>query len=508
MLKGVIKIEENIRRNYYIVSNVNTGTLTIIDSLCNTILKEIEVGTSPYNLVFKDNNSVAVACNISNTISFVNCISGEVKQNYIPNNGNLQIDSINKKIYVSNTSEINIYDIKLEKLLGVIKGFSAIIDLKFSIDGSKLYVLDTLLKELRIYSNDNYKLIDSFKDLGINPRYFLISDDDKFAYIAIASNILKIDIISKQFMIINMPKGSLIAGMILKDRTLFASNPGLNRIELINIDSNNAYDFILTSTPGPTNLLITEDNTKLLVTNRGHDGYGTIDILDLKSNVIITTIYMDKYNSQPYGIISLSLPHTYNSSVAITNLQQINRGTTIIAKKIFASYDETVNFPNININLPKESNSVYTFESIIFKPGIIVNSSQYKNKLTTTSGISRVKFIGRVNYIIGYVKNYKKEKINGFFEKPIEFFLDIPTDRHLEEFEVNIKTITKIIGTPEIVDNVIRFGVSSRMELKIIGEDEIYITSLKENYDNEEDDFEPFCGFGGPIFMDETTFPL
>lgn len=508
MLKGVIKIDENIRKNYYIVSNINTGTLTIIDSLCNMILKEIEVGISPYNLVMKDNNTVAVACNVSNTISFVNCISGEIKQNYIPNNGNLQIDKINKKIFVSNTCEINIYDMNLEKLLGAIEGFSAIVDLKLNSDGSKLYVLDTLQKELRIYSNDNYKLIHSFRDLGMNPRYFLITEDDKFAYISIGSNILKINIISKKFIVLNMPKGSLIAAMILKDRILYASNLGLNRIELINIDSNKAYDFILTSTPEPTKLLITEDNTKLLVTNRRHDGYGTIDILDLKSNIIIATIYMNEYNSHPYDIISLSLPYTYAFPVAITNLQQINEGTTIIAKKVFASYNENVNFPIININLPKDFNSVYTFENIIFKPGIIVNNSQYRNKLSATSGFSSIKFIGRVNYILDYVKNNKKESINGFFEKPIELFLDIPKDRELEEFEISIKTITKIIDDPEIVDNVIRFGVFSRMEFKIIGEDEIYITSLKENYDNEGEDFEAFDGFGGSIFMDETIFPV
>ncbi|MBU3192054.1 hypothetical protein K9O30_21440 [Clostridium bowmanii] len=504
----MIKIDENITRNYYIVSNLNTGTLTIVDSLCNMILKEIEVGRSPYNLVLKDNNTVAVACNISNTISFVNCISGEIKQNYIPNNGNLQIDKTNKKTFVSNTFEINIYDINLEKLLGNIGGFSAIIDLKLNRDGSKLYVLDTLLKELRIYSNDNYKLINSFRDLGMNPRCFLISDDDKFAYISIGSNILKIDIISKKLMVLNLPKGSLIAGMILKDRILYASNQGLNRIELINIDNNIAYDFIMTSTLEPTKLLITEDNTKILVTNRGRDGYGTIDIVDLKYNIIIATIYMKKYNSQPYDVISLSLPYTYIPPVAITNLQQINKGITIIAKKVFASYNENVNFPIININLPKDLNSIYTFENIIFKPGIIVNNSQYRNKLSTTSGFSSIKFIARVNYIIDYVKNHKKESINGFFEKPIELFLDIPKDRELEEFEINIKTITKIIGTPEIADNVIRFGVFSRMELKIIGEDEIYINSLKENYDNEGEDFEAFDGFGGSIFVDETIFPL
>ncbi|MGK0468860.1 YncE family protein, partial [Clostridium sp.] len=409
----MIKIDGSIRKSFYIVSNIKTATLTIIDGLCNTILKEIEVSIRPYNLAVMDNNIVAVACDISNTISLVNCISGETKQRTIPNNGNLQIDRINKKIYVSNTSEVVIYDINLENVLGRICGFSAIIDLKLSKDGSKLYILDTLTKELRIYSTDIYKLICSFQNIGINPSYLLISEDDKTVYISSVNNILRVDIDSKNIIDISLPKGSLIGGMILKDHNLYASNLGLNRIELVNTHTNIAYDFILTSSPGPTRLFITDDNTKLLVTNRNHENYGSIDIIDLKSNALIGLILMNTINSQPYDVISLSIPYTYVPPVAITDLQKGNQGITIIAKKIFASCNENVDFHSINMNLskdidlPKDINSSYIFKNIIFKPGIIVDNSKVMSRLSTTSGFSSIKFIARVNYIINYIVNNK-----------------------------------------------------------------------------------------------------
>ena len=307
----MIKIDESIRKSFYIVSNIKTATLTIIDGLCNTILKEIKVSERPYNLAVMDNNTVAVACDISNTIALVNCISGETKQRSIPNNGNFQIDRINKKIYVSNTSEVNIYDINLETLLGRICGFSAIIDLKVNKDGSKLYILDILTKKLRIYSTDTYKLICSFENIGVNPSYLLISEDDKTAYISTTNKILRIDIDSRNIIGISLPKGSLIGGMILKDHNLYASNMGLNRIEIINTHTNIAYDFILTSSPVPTRLFITDDNTKLLVTNRNHGNYGSVDIIDLKSNALSGLILMDTLNSEPYDVISLSIPYTY-----------------------------------------------------------------------------------------------------------------------------------------------------------------------------------------------------
>ena len=74
-----------------------------------------------------------------------------------------------------------------------------------------LYVLDILLKELRIYSTDSYNLINSFENLGINPSYLLISKDDKTAYISMENNILKIDIDSKIYTNLILPEGSLIS---------------------------------------------------------------------------------------------------------------------------------------------------------------------------------------------------------------------------------------------------------------------------------------------------------
>jgi len=499
----VIEIAESIRKKNYFVSNLKTGTLTVIDGFCNTILKEITVDKNPFKLALKDNNTIAVACDISNTILLINCITGEHKKCLIPNNGKIEIDRTNKKIYISNTFEIYIYDINLEKLLARIKGFSAIVDLRLNKDGSKLYVLDTLLKELKIYRTDSYKLVNSFEKLGVNPAYILVSKDDKTAYISMQNNILKIDIESKIYTNLILTPKSVIAGMILNDNTLYAANLTLNRIELINIDIYKVYKFIPTSKPEPTKLFITDDNTKLLVTNRSHESYGGIDIIDLKSNSLIASILMNTINSQPYDVISLSLPCTYGAPVAITNLQPCNHAITIIAKKVFASYNEILNFPIININLPKNLDSSYIFEKIEFQPGIIVQYSEFRNRLYSTSEFSNIKFIVRVNYIIDYLENNKNRSTIGFFEKPIDAFLDITKERELKEFKLNIKTTTEITSSPTILNNVISFGVTSLMELKVIGDDEIHLTSSNETYDNVGEEFEAFDGFGGSIFPDD-----
>lgn len=506
--KDVKKMDELIRKKNYIISNTKTGTLTIIDGLCNTILKDIPIGNRPFKLALKDNNTIAVSCELSNSISLVNCNSYEVEKFAIPNNGNLIIDNIREKIYVSNTSQIDIYDINLKLLLGSIKGFCAIIDIRLNKTGSQLYVLDTLLKELRIYDTDNYKLINSFENIGINPAYLVIAKDDKTVYISLQQNILKININLKSFTNLILPKGSFITDMILNENILYAANQGLNRIDLINIHNFKAYNFILTSKTEPVRLFITDDNTKLLVTNRNSQGYGSIDIIDLELNCLISSIEMNTINSQPYDIITRDLTFTYVPPVSKTILQANNDSITIIAKKIFAFHKENIEFPIVAINLPKDINSSYILQKIIFKPGIIVQNSEFKSFLSTEIGLSNIKFILRVNYIINYFQNNKNNSFNGFFEKPIDIFIDIPKERDLCEFNLKIKTTTKLTGTPSILDNVIKFGVTTLMELKIIGDDEISIPSLKKAYDSCDEDFEVFEGFEDSIFSNDKIFPI
>lgn len=499
---------EFFQNRLYFVSNINTGSLTIIDAFCNTILKEISVGKRPFELAVVDDTTIAVSCQKSNTISFFNSVSGKVKEYYISNNGNLKIDKVNKKIYVSNTYEITIYDINLDGLIGCIKGFSAITVLKLNKDGSKLYVLDTLQKKLSIYSTDNYNLICSFENIGVNPTDLIIAKDESIVYISIENNILKIDINSKIYTNLILPKGSKITAMALKEDTLYASNLGQNRIDLINIYTNKLYNSIPTSMPEPTRLLITDDNTKLLVANRSCNSYGGIDIIDLESNSLIGSILMNTINSQPYDVISLNLPCTYTPPAVIDDLKSDKKVITIIAKKVFFSYSETLKFPIININLSKDEEKKYIYQKVKFEPGIIVKHSKSISRISTESGLSNIKFIARINYIIYYLENDKKKSINSFFEKPIDVFFNITKERDLLDFELSIKTINKFTQAPNMEYNVIRFGISTLMELRLIGESEIRLTNLEENYNNPTENFEEFAVFNGTNFPSDTVIPF
>lgn len=509
------------------MSNAKTGILTIINSSCNTIVRNIFVGKRAFKIAAIDNNRVCVACDRSNSISVVDCLSYDVKIIDIPNDGNMEIDKLNKKMFISNTSEIIKYDLSTEKVISYIGGFSGITALKLNEDTSKLYVLDKLLSEFRIYSTVNSKLIYSIKNLGINPGFFLISKDDKTAYISMGNHdhsinnydILKLDIQTQKLRSLDLPKGSIIAGMALNGNTLYAANRGLNRIELINIETYKAYGFILTSMPKPNRLCITDDETKLLVVNRNDGGKGSLDIIDTTTNLIIGRVLMDSQDSQPYDVASfyLSLPEITNLPVSITDLRLTKKPLIIITKKVFACYHENIDFSNIAISLAGVNNLSYVLEKLKFNNGVIVKGSEVRTSIDEMPGFSRIQFILRITYII-YCRdnNDNKQRFEGFLENNQDIIVTMPKERDVDEFELMLKTTTKLINTPSIIDNVLRFGVTTFLELKIIGEDEISMKAfqnsgrwpdLEEDLDNIEEHFETFLGSSGSIFPEGTVFP-
>jgi len=511
--KELIKINDSVNNVFYYVSNVQDGALTIIDGSCNSIVNTVFVGIRPFKLAVLANNKICVACERSNSISIVDCLSYKVSEIAIPNDGNIEIDKLNNKIFVSNTSEILVYDIVTEKIIATMIGFLSITAIKLCKGSSRLYVLDKLLSEFRIYSTVNYKQIYGINNIGINPGYFLISEDDKTAYVSMENNedtIIILDVSKKKIRPLKLPKGSLISGMAIKGNILYAANKGLNRIELINVETCYAYGFIETSRAMPNRIFITEDETKLLVVNRNNGGKGSLDIIDTSTNNLIGKVIMDSQNSQPFDVVSVSvqLHELSDIPLAITDLKADKEPIIIITKRVFACHRDNMDFPNISINLAEDINLLCSFEKIIFQDGAIVNGSLSRKDIDDMPGFSRIQFLIRITYTVYYLENSENICIfQGFLEKEQNIILAIPRDRDVNEFELRFKCKTKLINTSSLVGNVIKFRAMAFWEIKIIGEDEIILENAEKIIDTVEEQYETFLGCSGSIFPEGTVIP-
>lgn len=499
--------------------------LTVVDSSSNSIVKSIYVGRRSFKIAMS-NNKIYVPCDRDNNIAVVDCLSYEVTFIDIPNDGNIEIDELNKRVFISNTSEIVIYDLCTNKIYAKITGFLAITDFKLNKDKSKLYVLDRLVKDFKIYNTDDFKIIYRAKNVGINPEYVILSDDENTAYISFECSevnakqysILKIDINLKSLSGLILPVGSKISGMVIRGDTLYAANKGLNRIELIDVKTFKDYEFISTSLPEPTRIF-QADGTKLLITNRNSAGTGSIDIIDTADNRKIGEILMDSYDSQPYdiAITTLELLDIEDVSDDETELcaSEDDKAMIIITKRVFANYNRRIKFPEVIVRISDNKSTSYIFEGIKFRKGFIVKDSEVRVPVEGKINTLRIDFLIRITYTINFKdeigNRYSRE---GFLEKFQDILFETPNGRDNSEFQTFVETSSEVTRIHSL-DNILRFEVLTSIGIKMIGDDMISLPAVKYNSksqnqknlsENAEESFRIFDGYSIPLFPQDIIF--
>jgi hypothetical protein len=509
------------------VTNIEAGTIIIIDGKENSIIKTVFLGKRPFKMSLINKSRIYVPCDRENNISIFDFINDNVERMNIPNNGVIEIDRLNEFLFVSDTNEIGIYELSTGKRIKKIEGFWAVSGIKLNKDMSKLYVLDKLLRELRVYSTSSFKLLYKIDNIGINPGPFLIEDNT--VYIAVegykheekSSYIIKIETESHRITKLPLAIGSLIGHMAVKGNKLYATNITMNRIEVIDIKEFKVIKSILSSLPQPTGLNITDRGDKLLVANRNCGGYGGIDIIDLSSNSLIKSVTMNSSNTQPYDVIEVSfeLPVTNDLSVTLVDsnaVREIDGPSKIITKRESGTYNKNIKFSNVSVKLSNNEEAKYRLQQIEFKNGFIVNNSEISKLALESSSFFRTEFKIRIPYIIYYVDELgKQHRYESFLEKVQDVILTLPDDYKKSKYEFKPITISDILFTPRLVNNIAKFDVRTHLTIKIIEMDEInvseyhsYLQSINEdNYtDNTKGEFQPFFGYKTPLFLQDIVF--
>lgn len=478
---------ERVKNITYYVSNFEDKTITAINGEKNTIIKTINLAHKPFSISSYSNGDIYVG-SYKNPISIVSSSREKIKKLDIPNNGILEVDNTNDRIYISNTSEVLVYDISTEREIARIIGFMVVENLKLDKYGKLLVVLDSLRKDLNIYDTCNFKLLTRIKNVGVKPSYILISDDSKFVYVANENikgenfSILSIvDIEKKEVFQIELPANSSITSLAIRDNILYSANKGLNRIEIINITTNKLEGFITTTLPEPQSILLTPDKDKLVVTDRNCGGQGAVDIIDTITNSVVETIFIEGNNSQPYDITLVSDEEVIEKEEGIdSTIAQGKKDNmeliSIIAKKVFSSHKETISFSEIVADIPKTYKGPFNFQKIIVSNGFIVNKTEIREKNEDNTNLSRIKFTLKIPYIIEFRDGKRKKRhIKNFLEKSKEIILSVPDLNEITELELMVKTNSKIKKVPTLIKDVFYFSLDIFTEIKVVGEIEASI---------------------------------
>ena len=110
-------------RTIYYISNLGKDKLSIIDGNSYSLIKDIKIAPRPQEIIVDEDNNVYIASDRKGIVTFIEN-SYEVSKNWdMPNNGRIRVDSKSQIIYVCNTEEVCIYNLKTGEKIKTLKGF-------------------------------------------------------------------------------------------------------------------------------------------------------------------------------------------------------------------------------------------------------------------------------------------------------------------------------------------------------------------------------------------------
>ncbi len=485
-------VDKKTKMIYY-VSNIGTGRVYIIDGDNYHIIKEIEIGPRPQNIIVDEKNNVYIASDRNSKVTLIHDLYDSNKTWNMPNNGNIQVDSIAQKIYVCDTEEVCIYNLRNGEKIACITGFIAANSMDIDKDKKRLFVLDILQNEIKVYDTSDFHLIKLYKNVGTSPNYILIEENEKYIYIAnkgvrkggYNGNISMLDIETGNISYIDLQKGSIITALEQNGILLYATNNGLHRIEVIDILKRERVAIIKTTLPELQRLRLSTDKKTLLVTSRSIDGKGVIDRIDTSSNIILDTFTFGEDNNIPYdiGVVTQSKLQVQEESFIFTDskdkLKQEN-GVTILAKKILSTYQEKVVFSKVSIKISSKDDGIVNIEEIIFKKCEIINETKNIKIIDSRKEYSTLQYDFYIPYYIG-CKDEQEQKytIEGRIEGTQKATLYIPDYAQQQGIQFVINSFTKLTSTPTIINKNLQFDVSVLISTKVIVEEIVFIPLCK-----------------------------
>lgn len=458
-------LEESKKNSYfYYISNHEINEILIIDSKTKKKIRSINLPFIPFKMV-QDDINIYVSGNGEN-MAIINKLNDDIKIMSIKNNGNIALDKSSNKIYISNISKVYVYDIKSEKVIKVIKGFG-IVD-NIIIDNGRLFIVDILKRKLSIYDIKNMRKISVVENIGIKSSDIKIYDEK--IYIANrggidgwSGDISIIDIKNNKLKKIDLPKNSSIKSLVVKDNIIYALNYGLNRIDLIDINTGILERNIKILNPKYMIL----DNNKIIILGKSSSSRVSITIHDIdnKSN---NTLFINEEYGIPYDAIVIS---NYNERFNTSNDIE-EAALEMLENKVddieIREYSEIMSLQNIIAEVPTNYKCPIVLENIVFGMGYIVKGSE---EIERENNNISIKFKLKIPYRIMVKDKLGEAKV---IRKSIEtkkviiiesFYLKSCDNTILRIITKNLK-ITKL----QILKDIIIFSLSIHMKLKIIAD--------------------------------------
>ncbi len=150
------------------------------------------------------------------------------------------------------------------------------------------------------------------------------------------------------------------------------------------------------------------------------------------------------------------------------DLNYITETVCIITDKVYAHCQQRECFPELDIDIGEGE-----FDSIIYKPGFIVDGNIIINDIVNRPNFKRVRFTLRIPYEVT-----KKDGtiVSGFLPDILkDVILFIPPSRDEFDFRIVVETSSQTLGQPVQTNNLLTFATGVFIIIKVVGRVQLLI---------------------------------
>jgi YVTN family beta-propeller protein len=291
------------------VGNAKSNSISVIDLVTNTIVKNITVGNSPHDIKISDDQQIVYTTDMDlGTVSIVNAttntlmnqittgggtahsiaifngtlyvgdvyggkvlvikdnaIKEEIKVGYGPEY--METRSDGKVLYVANPlSSISVVDLADNKVIKDIYSGITPHGLSFTKDGSRLFIVDMHNNTLSVIDAQKHEVINTIP-IGKNPEYVELSPHETIAYVANlgSDTVSKIDLTTLQVIAeIPVGKGPHEIAFSADGDLVYVSNMKGNNVSIINTSTDKVVATIPAGGIEPHQIVIKKPYVKII----------------------------------------------------------------------------------------------------------------------------------------------------------------------------------------------------------------------------------------------------
>lgn len=290
----------------YISNAGNTSTtVSIINTLTNTVSGTITVGTAPRGVsVSPDGSKVYIANWVSNTMSVINTATNTVTAT-IPLGTQpfgVCVSPDGSKVYATNYygNSVSVLNAVTNTVTATITVGSAPQGLVLSPDGSKLYVTNVNSAEVSVINTATNTVSTSIATNAWQPQGICISLDGSKLYVATGSGNVKVISTATNTVTATIPAGIALGGICISPdgSKLYVADyaNSANTVFVINT-ATNAISATITVGNNPAGISINSDGSRVYVANNFSNH---VSVINTATNSVIATVPVGA-NPQAFG---------------------------------------------------------------------------------------------------------------------------------------------------------------------------------------------------------------